>query len=85
MPIVRACFAAIRLRARKLGARVKTEVYEDGAYICFNANAYVLDILLERLRRDLPTIAEATPSERSPRPGAGQPTVWSRSSTDTAA
>lgn len=66
MPIVRACIAAIRLRARKLGARVKTEVYEDGAYICFNANTYVVDILLERLRRDLPTIAEATPSERSP-------------------
>lgn len=41
-------------------------MYEDGAYICFNANTYVLDILLERLRRDVPTIAEATPTERSP-------------------
>lgn len=66
MPLVLSCFAAIRLRARKLGARVKTELYEDCAYICFSGNTYVLDILLERLRRDLPTIAEATPSERSP-------------------
>lgn len=66
IPLVRGCFDAIRLRARKLGARIETKVYEDGAYICFNGNTYVLDTLLERLRRDLPTIAEATPTERSP-------------------
>ncbi len=38
----------------------------NGGYIELNGQTYALDILLERLRRDLPTIAEATPSERPP-------------------
>lgn len=66
VPLVRACFAAIRLRVRKLGVRVAARSLEDGAYIEFSGQTYALDILLERLRRDLPTIAEATQSERAP-------------------
>ncbi|BDZ55409.1 hypothetical protein [Agromyces marinus] len=65
LPVVRACFAAIRRRARKLRVRVSTTVLAGTAYIALNGQTYALDILLERLRRDLPTIAEATVSGRT--------------------
>jgi hypothetical protein len=68
--IVRACLAAARRRARILGIRrFRSGVRDIGqavAFIEIDGNTYALDIFLERLRRDLPTIAEATSSHRSP-------------------
>lgn len=67
-PIVVACIAAARRRSRTFGVRIRSELSKENyGYIFFNGQTYALDILLERLRRDLPTIAEATPCERTPR------------------
>jgi len=68
--IVRACLAAARRRARTLGVRsFRSGARHDGqtgvGFVEINGNTFALDIFLERLRRDLPTIAEATSSHRS--------------------
>lgn len=63
--LLRACLAAARRRARVYSVRTHFAVGDDRAYLRFDGPSYALDILLERLRRDLPTIAEATPSRRS--------------------
>jgi hypothetical protein len=63
-PVVRACFAAMRLRARKFRVKVESHILENGATIALNGQTYALDILPGRRRRDLPTIGEATPSGR---------------------
>lgn len=66
--LVDACLAATRRRSKKFGVRIRSRVSEyNYVYVLFDGQTYALDILLERLRRDLPTIAEATPCERTPR------------------
>lgn len=66
--LLRACLDAARRRARTLQLRqFRSRVYEN--YVCgiaLDGNGYALDIYIERLRRDLPTVAEATPTGRSP-------------------
>lgn len=69
--IVQAMFAASRRRARSLGVReFRSRIYRGNppllAHVAVHGNTYVLDIFIERLRRDLPTIAEATPAKRRP-------------------
>lgn len=67
--IVRACLAAARRRARTLEVRRFRSGVQSAdvrvAFVKIDGNTYALDIYLERLRRDLPTIAEATSSHRS--------------------
>jgi hypothetical protein len=66
--VVEACLAAAKRRARLLGVRLRIErPGSDLFYIAMDGQSYALDIFLERLRRDLPTIAEAGPhTKRSP-------------------
>jgi hypothetical protein len=60
-----ALMAAARRRARALGVRWQSSVSADGRGYCrMDGNSFRLDMLLERMRRDLPTIAEATPADR---------------------
>lgn len=65
--LLRACLDAARRRARTLELRqFRSRIYEN--HVCglvLNGNGYALDIYIERLRRDLPTIAEATPARRT--------------------
>ncbi|QMV22996.1 hypothetical protein GQS52_15800 [Streptomyces sp. SCUT-3] len=64
--VVRAMNAAAQRRAREMNIRWKSRTTEDGVgYTAMDGWSYGLDVLLERLRRDLPTIAEATPGWRS--------------------
>jgi hypothetical protein len=63
-PTLSSMLAATRRRARVLQVSVQSTVANGGAYIAFNGNTYQLDFLLERMRRDLPTIAEAAPPGR---------------------
>lgn len=67
-PLLRACLHAARRRARTLNLRqFRSHVYDN--HVCaigLDGNGYALDIYIERLRRDLPTIAEATPARRTP-------------------
>jgi len=57
--------AAARRRARPLLVEWRSIVKADGSGYCsMDGNTFRLDMFLERLRRDLPTIAEATPSVR---------------------
>lgn len=66
--VVVACLTAARRRARTLGLRgFRSGVHTDVqvAYLEIHGQTYALDIYLERLRRDLPTIAEATASRRT--------------------
>jgi hypothetical protein len=63
--LVAGMMAAARRRARTLGVRWQSSLSDDGHGYCrMDANTFRLDMFLERLRRDLPTIAEATPSTR---------------------
>lgn len=66
--LVRALFTAGRRRARLLGVRWRSEIKDEGyAYVCLDGNGFRLDMLIERLRRDLPTFAEGVSSGgRSP-------------------
>ena len=60
-----ALMAAARRRARALGVRWHSSLSADGlGYCSMDGNTFRLDMLLERMRRDLPTIAEATPADR---------------------
>ncbi|GAA1818297.1 hypothetical protein HC028_17220 [Planosporangium flavigriseum] len=61
-------FQAARRRARPMFVRWRSRVSStDGhAYVVLDGNTFQLDIFLERLRRDLPAIAEAVPAGRSP-------------------
>jgi hypothetical protein len=68
-PLVEALLAASRRRARTLRLRQFRSwiaTIDCVAAVQLDGNTYLLDIYLERLRRDLPTIAEATPSPRTP-------------------
>jgi len=63
--LVAAMMAAARRRARAIGVRWHSSLSPDGDGYCrADGNSFRLDMLLERLRRDLPTIAEATPAAR---------------------
>lgn len=65
--VVESCFGAARRRARRLGVRsFRSTIKEAEAGFSIHANTYVVDIFQERLRRDWPTIAEATPCRRTP-------------------
>lgn len=65
-PVLDAMLSATRRRARVLRIRISTDVSQNYAYLEFDGQTFGLDIFLERLRRDLPTIAEATLASRSP-------------------
>jgi hypothetical protein len=68
-PIVEALLAASRRRARTLRLRQFRSWNATADLVAglqLDGNTYLLDIYLERLRRDLPTIAEATQSPRTP-------------------
>ena len=63
--LIVALMTAARRRARALGVRWQSSVSADGRGYCrMDGNGFRLDMLLERMRRDLPTIAEATPADR---------------------
>lgn len=65
VPIIRACLDAARRRARTFHVRLNIkQVTDDVTYLRINGQTYGIDIFLERLRRDLPTIAEASASSR---------------------
>ncbi|WP_382309416.1 hypothetical protein [Herbiconiux sp. UC225_62] len=64
--LVTLCISAMRRRARKLTIRFESKLVDDAAWIALNGNTYQLDIYIERLRRDLPTLAEAAHSTRTP-------------------
>lgn len=65
--LVDACLLVARRRARTLGVRIHTARPAKGhLYLRIDGQTYGLDIYLERLRRDLPTVAEATTSGRAP-------------------
>lgn len=64
--LVVVCVDAMRRRARKFGIRFKSSVGDDVAFVEMHSNTYQIDIFVERIRRDLPTIAEAAPSPRTP-------------------
>lgn len=69
-PVVEAMRAAGRRRARKLGLRWESSVEEDVCGVVVDGGWWVIDLLIARLARDLPTICEAIsldhrgPSER---------------------
>ncbi len=68
-PVLRACLAAARRRSRPLGLRRFRSVVNPRsrtAMVILDGSGYALDIYCERLRRDLPTIAEATAAKRPP-------------------
>ncbi|WP_112231408.1 hypothetical protein [Lentzea atacamensis] len=68
-PLVQAWMAAARRRAKQLGIwRFRSEISTDSStcYLALDGQTYGLDIYLDRLRRDLPTIGEATPCARTP-------------------
>lgn len=59
--------SAARRRARDMHIRWKSQATGDGVgYAALDGWSYGLDVFLERLRRDIPTIAEATPGRRNP-------------------
>ena len=63
--LIAAMVLAARRRSRTLRVRWHSALDADGNGYCrMDGNTFRLDMLLERLRRDLPTIAEATPSDR---------------------
>lgn len=66
--VIEACLAAAKRRARVFHVRFRIErPAEEVVYLKLGGQTYALDIFLERLRRDLPTIAEASPNaSRSP-------------------
>ncbi|WNI16260.1 hypothetical protein [Actinacidiphila sp. ITFR-21] len=67
LEVVRAMNGAARRRARSMNIRWRSRATWDGeGYTAVDGWTYGLDIFLERLRRDLPTIAEATPGRHSP-------------------
>lgn len=68
-PLVRAMFAAARrrrseFRIRRWRSEINTT--EQTAWCAMDGNSFALDIFAERLRRDLPTICEATDTKRRP-------------------
>lgn len=64
--LVRSLFAAGRRRARLLEVKWRSLIRPPGyAYVSLNGNTFRLDMLLERIRRDLPTVAEGI--DTSPR------------------
>jgi hypothetical protein len=63
--LIAAMMLAARRRSRTLRVRWHSALDAEGnGYCCMDGNTFRLDMLLERLRRDLPTIAEASPSGR---------------------
>jgi hypothetical protein len=63
--LIAAMMLAARRRSRTLRVRWHSALDAEGNGYCrMDANTFRLDMLLERLRRDLPTIAEACPSGR---------------------
>jgi hypothetical protein len=63
--LIAALMFAARRRARTLRVRWHSALDAEGnGYCSMDGNTFRLDMLLERLRRDLPTIAEASPSGR---------------------
>lgn len=67
LEVVRALHAASRRRARAMDLRWQSQATEAGyGYVAIHGWTWGIDFLLERLRRDLPTIAEAAPGLRSP-------------------
>jgi hypothetical protein len=66
-PLLVAAVAAARRRARVFNVRVTAELNGEPpwlGYLAFDGQTYALDFFAERLRRDLPTILEATPAAR---------------------
>jgi hypothetical protein len=79
--LVTALMAAAKRRSRTLGVRWQSSVSANGRGYCrMDGNGFRLNMLLERLRRDLPIIAEATTSARHTLRTAtlGQPTLRCR-------
>ncbi|MGA5035512.1 hypothetical protein ACPCA8_00480 [Streptomyces capoamus] len=65
--VVRAMNSAAQRRACEMDVHWRSRATSDGAgYTSLDGWSYGLDVFLERLRRDLPIIAEATPGRRSP-------------------
>jgi hypothetical protein len=63
--LIAAMMLAARRRSRALRVRWHSALAAEGnGYCSMDGNTFRLDMLLERLRRDLPTIAEATQSDR---------------------
>jgi hypothetical protein len=63
--LIAAMMLAARRRSRTFGVRWHSTLDPEGLGYCLTSgNVGRIDLLLERLRRDLPTIAEATPAER---------------------
>lgn len=74
-PVVEAMRAAGRGRARKLGLRWESSVEDDVCGVVVDGGWWVIDLLIARLARDLPTICEATPLDHrgpSERRGIGR-------------
>ncbi|MDQ4145841.1 MAG: hypothetical protein M3198_19260 [Actinomycetota bacterium] len=68
LPLLKSMFSAARRRARAMDIRWRATVDEKNGicYLVLDGQTYGLDIFIERLRRDLPAIAEATSSSRIP-------------------
>ena len=64
--LLESMLAAMRRRARVFRIRMTAQVFENVAVLTFNGQSFGIDILLERIRRDLPTIAEAVTTSRTP-------------------
>lgn len=65
--LLRSMSPLVARRARKMRIRWRLHLHPSGyAYFTMDGNTYELDLLLERLRRDLPTSAEAISSWRQP-------------------
>jgi hypothetical protein len=60
--LVRALFAAGRRRARRLHVGWRSEINPGYAYVAMDAAGFDIDMLLERLRRELPSVAEGVNS-----------------------
>lgn len=65
-PVLEAMLSAAKRRARLFKIKMETRLSNQAAYVAFDGQTFRLDLFLERLRRDLPTIAEATPASRAP-------------------
>jgi hypothetical protein len=61
--LIRAFFAAGRRRARRLDVRWRSEIKPAFGYVALDGASFNLDMLMERLRRELPAVAEGVPSE----------------------
>lgn len=65
-PIVQACLMAARRRARALGISWRQRTRGDRVHVMIDGNTRQLDILGERLERDLPLVAEGVTAAYPP-------------------